>query len=158
MLVTMLYRMDWIGFGWTRKVSHKPHSGRNGLPPNVSSCCIDKSSSAELSEAIYSMFRWYKKAEVCYAYLVDVLGDEIPEHEASEFAKSRWFTRGWTLRELVAPSNVTFYSKNWNNIGTKERLCDLLSQITGIDLETLRGKGLELVSVARRMSWAAKRT
>jgi hypothetical protein len=104
------------------------------------------------------MFRWYQKADVCYAYLSDLPGDIVLPQECSEFAKSRWFTRGWTLQELIAPSNVGFYSKDWHSIGTKDQLCDLVATITGIDVETLRGQDLELVSVAQKMSWAAQRT
>jgi hypothetical protein len=125
---------------------------------NHSSCCIDKSSSAELSEAINSMFRWYEKAKVCYAYLCDVSQDTNLKEDISEFVKSRWFKRGWTLQELLAPKSVDFYSrheKGWRFLGTKEDLCDYISSITGIDTDTLYGAGLEHVSVARKMSWAS---
>jgi hypothetical protein len=98
----------------------------------VDTCCIDKSSSAELSEAINSMFRWYQNAEVCYAYLDDVqvalepgvdgvlLSDERFSEE--ELARSRWFTRGWTLQELVAPNDVVFYEKD-GSTSTQRRGC-----------------------------------
>src|SRR6266487_1057988 len=72
----------------------------------VDTCCIDKQSSAELSEAINSMYQWYQKAEICYAYLADVPADTNLQSEHSAFAKSRWFTRGWTLQELIAPSRL----------------------------------------------------
>jgi hypothetical protein len=65
----------------------------------IDTCCIDKSSSAELSEAINSMYRWYQWAKVCYAYLVDV-------QNPNQLEESKWFTRGWTLQELIAPSRV----------------------------------------------------
>ena len=123
-------------------------------------CCIDKTSSAELSEAINSMFRWYEKAKVCYAYLSDVSGDANLKKDVSEFVGSRWFTRGWTLQELVAPKSVLFYSRRytgWHFLGTKEDLCDHISAVTGIDTDTLYGAGLELASVARKMSWASHR-
>ncbi|KAF2252085.1 HET-domain-containing protein, partial [Trematosphaeria pertusa] len=127
----------------------------------VDTCCIDKTSSAELSEAINSMFRWYKNAQVCYAYLddidfrfwtksIDLLGER-------DLAKAKWFTRGWTLQELVAPKKVVFYIKGWNFVGNKASMVEKLARITGIDEETLAGGSLEAVSVARRMSWAAKR-
>lgn len=104
------------------------------------------------------MFRWYENAEVCYAYLSDVSSDVELENMSGEFVKSRWFTRGWTLQELVAPSNVVFYSKDWTSLGTKTKLSNLLSRITDINQEILEGGGvLEQVSVARRMSWAAAR-
>lgn len=123
-------------------------------------CCIDKTSSAELSEAINSMFRWYERARVCYAYLSDVSGDANLRVDVREFVESRWFTRGWTLQELVAPKSVLFYSKRgrgWHFLGSKEDLCDHISNITGIDTDTLYGAGLELASVARKMSWASQR-
>src|SRR5271155_2971591 len=69
----------------------------------VDTCCIDKSSSAELSEAINSMYRWYQNAQICYAYLADVIVAEKPRGRGSAFERSRWFTRGWTLQELIAP-------------------------------------------------------
>jgi hypothetical protein len=78
----------------------------------VDTCCIDKTSSAELSEAINSMFQWYRNAAVCYAYLADVTATPESTPERSEFAGSRWFKRGWTLQELLAPAHVWFFSKN----------------------------------------------
>ena len=106
------------------------------------------------------MFRWYQKARVCYAYLADVLKDTNPNEDSlvpEEFSRSRWFTRGWTLQELVAPQNVVFYSRSWKNIGTKEQLCNTISTITGIDIDTLLGEDLTVVSVANKMSWASGR-
>ncbi|KAK4466183.1 heterokaryon incompatibility protein-domain-containing protein [Cladorrhinum samala] len=101
----------------------------------VDTCCIDKTSSAELSEAINSMFRWYEQAEVCYAYLADV-----PPRSARnavdpgpKFASSRWFTRGWTLQELLAPAKVLFFASDWSIMGTRAELCSLISSITDID-------------------------
>jgi hypothetical protein len=134
----------------------------------VDTCCIDKSSSAELSEAINSMFRWYQNAEVCYAYLDDVqvalepgvdgvlLSDERFSEE--ELASSRWFTRGWTLQELVAPNDVVFYGKGWKYIDTKTWLRESLEHITGISANVLWDSGqLEEESIAQRMSWMARR-
>src|SRR3989440_8278796 len=81
----------------------------------IDTCCIDKTSSSELSEAINSMFRWYENALVCYAYLSDVPAST----EASfTFIKSRWFTRGWTLEELIAPRKLVFFASNWRRIDT----------------------------------------
>ncbi|MCJ1233245.1 hypothetical protein MMC14_001200 [Varicellaria rhodocarpa] len=123
----------------------------------VDTCCIDKSSSAELSEAINSMYSWYQKAEICYAYLADVHA-AIATTGDSAFADSRWFKRGWTLQELIGPSNLTFYSYGWEEIGKKSTLRNILSEITGIDVGTLTDvKRLEYVSVAKRMSWASGR-
>jgi hypothetical protein len=81
----------------------------------IDTCCIDKTSSVELSEAINSMYRWYQEAKVCYAYLSDV-------QSKSEISNSRWFTRGWTLQELIAPSEVIFFDKEWKVLGTKTSL------------------------------------
>lgn len=103
------------------------------------------------------MFRWYQKADVCYVYLPDISKDITLPDEYSEIARSRWFTRGWTLQELIAPSSLIFYSKEWYRIGTKTELCELLATITGIDVETLQGQDLEYISVAKRMCWASKR-
>lgn len=128
----------------------------------VDTCCIDKSSSAELSEAINSMFRWYLNARVCYAYLRDVAtvypGSSEP---GPEFYTSKWFTRGWTLQELLAPDAVVFYSKSWQKIGTKKELIGTLSQITNIDSYFLGPEAdtrLRFASIAQKMSWASKRT
>jgi Heterokaryon incompatibility protein (HET) len=103
----------------------------------IDSCCIDKSSSSELQEAINSMWNWYKRANICYAYLSDV-----PDWEAGwdeRFGRSRWFTRGWTLQELIAPSSVEFYARDWTPIGTKLERLDEVHSITGIDIRVLHG-------------------
>jgi hypothetical protein len=114
----------------------------------VDSCCIDKSSSAELSEAINSMFEWYRNAQVCYAYLSDV-GPE----PSSTFEQSKWFTRGWTLQELLAPEMMVFFNRDWKEIGTKLRMRKLIESVTGITHLT----NFELASVAQKMSWASRR-
>lgn len=124
----------------------------------IDTCCIDKSSSAELSEAINSMHLWYQKAEICYAYLADVhtVGNAVTL--TSTFAKSLWFSRGWTLQELIAPANLVFFSHDWIEIGKKSNLCNILADITGVDVGILTGmKPLESASVAKRMSWASFR-
>ena len=202
----------------------------------VDTCCIDKTSSAELSEAINSMFRWYQKAEVCYAFLSDVPGHSghtgttsdsesiasskstIPttinsrskavfgqeeDHSTSSstdagyrdlgledmdssdpdstgpdpatldstnsaslsvstlpngFSHSRWFTRGWTLQELLAPESVFFYSADWKFLGTKFSLVNSISDITGIETPwLLKDIPLGIASIAQRMAWASKR-
>lgn len=122
----------------------------------IDTCCIDKSSSAELTEAINSMYPWYKNADVCYVYLVDVdshgydisvPGLKIP------FGGCRWFSRGWTLQELIAPKNVIFYDSEWRELGTKQNLRKVISEVTGIGEDVLdveRYKGWW--SVAQRMS------
>ncbi|OAL46966.1 HET-domain-containing protein [Pyrenochaeta sp. DS3sAY3a] len=99
----------------------------------VDSCCIDKTSSQELTEAINSMFRWYKEAEKCYVYLEDVLSDTVDEGSemwTRAFKRSRWFTRGWTLQELIAPSSVEFFSAREQRLGDKRSLEMAIHQST----------------------------
>ena len=95
---------------------------------------------------------------MCFAYLRDVPPDEDPCISGSYFSRSRWFTRGWTLQELIAPSVVVFLANNWQNIGTKSRLQRVLSKITGVPVNFLLGDDLENASVAQRMSWASKQS
>lgn len=116
----------------------------------IDTCCIDKSSSAELSEEINSMFRWYSMADVCYAYLHDATG----EHD---YLSSEWFDRGWTLQELIAPKKVDFHAKDWIKFGSRSELSEALSKKTGIAEAYLHGADLSRASIAERMSWAAKR-
>ncbi|KAL1949843.1 hypothetical protein VTO73DRAFT_8724 [Trametes versicolor] len=121
-------------------------------------CCIDKRSSAELEEAINSMFRWYAEAAVCFALLEDVEDECVVQETNSAFRRSVWFTRGWTLQELLAPQLVLFFSQGWKCLGTKVGLARLVCDITGIDIEVLTmRRALKHVSVARRMLWAANR-
>jgi len=102
----------------------------------VDTCCINKSSNRELSEAINSMFRWYRKAAKCYAYLTDVsTNDQIDlslQPWEAAFGNSRWFTRGWTLQELIAPLLVDFFYSNGNRLGDKKSLEGQLHKITRI--------------------------
>ncbi|GJC78530.1 vegetative incompatibility protein HET-E-1 [Colletotrichum liriopes] len=129
----------------------------------VDTNCIDKTSSAELSEAINSMFAWYEHAAVCIIYLADVewedgLIDKIHGHESLPFRNSRWFTRGWTLQELLAPRKAFFFTKEWIEIGTKSELRFPVSKITGIDVTYLaENRKIWTASTAARMSWASKR-
>ncbi|EFQ25695.1 heterokaryon incompatibility protein [Colletotrichum graminicola M1.001] len=127
----------------------------------IDTCCIDKSSSSELSEAINSMFRWYRDADVCFAYLADAPYAEPGTPEcAAALAGSRWFTRGWTLQELLAPVALEFYSSDWRRIGSRPDLARVIASVTGIDPAYLDGDGalrLAQASVAERMSWASRR-
>ena len=124
----------------------------------VDSCCIDKASSSELSEAINSMYQWYGLSTVCYAYLADVPPGKDPSEEGSAFRESRWFKRGWTLQELIAPESVIFLASDWTPIGSKLDLVDLVEEITGIPDEALvHWTSLDAFSVAQRLSWAASR-
>ena len=125
-------------------------------------CCINKESSSELSEAINSMYRYYSLAEVCYAYLGDVSQDVGGMYsqvwQGSGFMESRWHTRGWTLQELIAPTFLIFLSREWQVLGTKANLADTLEQITKVPVAVLRKEvDLGSTSIAQRMSWAAGR-
>jgi hypothetical protein len=137
----------------------------------IDTCCIDKTSSSELSEAINSMFQWYAAARVCYAYLQDVPPGLDPFDRDSDFQRSRWFTRGWTLQELVAPRQIEFYASDWTPVFplyatwtaetqpvTPRKKIALLSGITRIPESVLRkSHHLSLVSAACKFSWAADR-
>jgi hypothetical protein len=119
-------------------------------------CCIDKSSSTELSEAINSMYEYYSKAKLCIAYLDDV------ENEAAgnvSIENAKWFTRGWTLQELIAPRHIRFYSREWQYLGTKKTLLSKLALATGIRKSVLLQPAmLTHVGVSQKLSWAAHRT
>ncbi|KAG1800530.1 uncharacterized protein BJ212DRAFT_111655 [Suillus subaureus] len=119
----------------------------------IDTCCIDKTSSAELSEAINSMYAWYQDSAVCYVYLHDVGGDEDPR---AGFEDADWFRRGWTLQELIAPDNVYFFNKYWIKIGSKATFVDILEKITRIRQDILLGIPCK-PSIAEKMSWAAGR-
>ena len=130
----------------------------------VDSCCIDKSNSVELAEAINSMRRWYRNAVKCYVYLSDVstynmdqlLGSSPLPYE-SAFRKSRWFTRGWTLQELLAPQSVEFYSREGKFLGDKKSLELQIHETTGIPISALQGSPLSQFSVDERFSWTINR-
>lgn len=124
----------------------------------VDTCCIDKSSSAELSEAINSMFEWYRNSAICYAFLDDVASDQEASIRRREFYASQWFQRGWTLQELLAPAQVVFFSADWKALGNKRSLAEPISKITKISVEILCGAAtIQSASIAKRMSWAAGR-
>ena len=133
----------------------------------VDTCCIDKTSSAELSEAINSMYKWYQQAEICFVFLSDVASprnaipvgsgsqSERQQHIRSLFDKCRWITRGWTLQELVAPAKILFYDNEFNCFASKQDSKDALSQVTGINIEVLESGDASGASIAQRMRWAA---
>ncbi|KAI1381885.1 HET-domain-containing protein [Hypoxylon crocopeplum] len=132
----------------------------------VDTCCIDKSSSAELSEALNSMYIWYHRAAICYAYLADVggLSGADDDHDALElrnsaFRSSRWFRRGWTLQELLAPRLIFFYDASWNFIDDRLGLSELISEVTGIGVECIREPHVHIpsASTALKLSWASQR-
>ena len=124
----------------------------------VDTCCIDKTSSSELSEAINSMFKWYASAAECVAFLADVPEHQNPSSPGSAFRRSRWFTRGWTLQELIAPREVLFVGEQWTVLGSKGSLKAVIAEVTNIVADVLtHEQSFETISVAERMSWAAKR-
>jgi len=135
----------------------------------IDTCCIDKSSSAELSEAINSMFRWYRDSTVCYAYLSDladppnaiVVADVNSMARAmnKQLANSAWFTRGWTLQELIAPRKLIFYTASWTEVAEKNNwyLRRRIEKQTGIPVPVLLTGDFSRCSLAQRMSWASSR-
>ncbi|EIW51971.1 HET-domain-containing protein, partial [Trametes versicolor FP-101664 SS1] len=124
----------------------------------IDSCCIDKASSAELSEAINSMYELYRLSGACYVYLADVPDDDHPQALGSSFRFSRWRKRGWTLQELIAPERVIFLTSTWRFLGTRLGLATTLADITTISVDILVGHAsVASISVAQRMSWASLR-
>jgi hypothetical protein len=162
----------------SEKVSYRDYADRKGLSKSrydkihcccrladsegfqyvwIDTCCIDKSSSAELSEAINSMFQWYRDAVICYAFLSDVDSSQDPTPDESLFSRSRWFTRGWTLQELLAPAELVFMGSDWVEIGTRKSLRGIVSHVTHISEKVLDECRWAEYSVAQNMSWAAGR-
>jgi NACHT domain/Heterokaryon incompatibility protein (HET) len=130
----------------------------------VDSCCIKRSSDSELSESINSMFRWYQGASRCYVYIGDVSttkrkrGDENAQDAWKQaFRDSRWFTRGWTLQELLAPRSVEFFSKDGHRLGDKQSLDQLIHEITGIPILALRVTSFSQFSAEHKFEWAENR-
>jgi hypothetical protein len=125
----------------------------------VDTACIDKSSSAELSEAINSMFKWYEESELCIVYLADVPSRPSIEEDDGNFRRSRYFTRGWTLQELIAPKTLMFYYDDWKQLGYRDGWERLLEDVTQIHMPALQCGKLEResFSIAQRMSWASGR-
>lgn len=115
----------------------------------VDTCCIDKTNSTQLQEAINSMFRWYQQAARCYVYLSDV--------PLKPFQDSKWFTRGWTLQELIAPRSVQFFDSDGQQLGSRKSLKQKIHNITGIPTSALQGTNLSEYSVEEKMSWAKHR-
>jgi hypothetical protein len=138
--------------GWRKIDFCAKQAGVDGLRYIwVDTCCIDKRNAVELSEAINSMFRWYQKATRCYVYLSDVSIDR--QHGQSNpawavaFRESRWFTRGWTLQEMIAPMSVDFFSSEGEPLGSKLTLEHTIHEITGIAASALRGEALSNFSI-----------
>lgn len=119
-------------------------------------CCIDKLNSNEINETIISMYSWFESADICYAYLSDI--SSSTSEVQFELPKCEWFTRSWTLLELLAPSSVEFFDADWGLIGTKASLADLISEITGIREAVLTGAvRLDQCQVSEKMAWASNR-
>ncbi|KAK4907126.1 hypothetical protein LTR49_023821 [Elasticomyces elasticus] len=135
----------------------------------IDSCCIDKTSSTELNESLRSMFRWYRQATICLTYLADVKVSEslpttfrllkpVKRDDDSIRTNSEWFERGWTLQELLAPTHMMFYDKQWKKIGTKKDLVEDLEKITSIsESYILNPDTIRAASVAMKLSWARDR-
>ncbi|KAK4032710.1 HET-domain-containing protein [Parachaetomium inaequale] len=143
--------VDWRAYknkqGWPEIVNSAQHARNCGWRYIwIDTCCIDKSDVTDLSEAINSMFRWYECAEVCYAYLANVPPDHptLVHPWTWSFRSSRWFRRGWTLQELLAPSFLEFLDRDWNPIGSRTN--------GPMKLSWRRAS-----SVATKLSWAANR-
>jgi hypothetical protein len=130
----------------------------------VDTCCIDTTDKAEHSKAIQSMFRWYRSATKCYVYLSDVSMKKRKIRNSSSafswepaFKSSRWFARGWTLQELLAPTIVEFYSQEGKILGSKTSLKLMIHKTTGIPLEVLSGAPLPCFTVKQRLQWKGDR-
>jgi hypothetical protein len=166
------------GHGWT-KIQHACQITRsdNFQWVWVDTCCINKDSSAELTEAINSMFQWYQRARTCYVFLQDVRDVNDPDNQSSsavirafsertafyedQFKKSDWFRRGWTLQELLAPRELKFFNSKFQCIGSRAELSGLIAEASGIDRlyveQPLSSNVLQDLSIAERMRWASSR-
>jgi hypothetical protein len=131
----------------------------------VDTCCIDKSNTIEVQRSINSMFRWYQEATRCYVYLSDVsvTRNRKRKSEPSEtqwksaFRESKWFTRGWTLQELLAPTSVEFFAQDGQWLGDKQSLEQDIHEVTGIATQALRDNQLSRFDIDERFKWAEKR-
>ncbi|EPE34206.1 hypothetical protein GLAREA_07219 [Glarea lozoyensis ATCC 20868] len=123
----------------------------------IDTCCIDKTFSTELSEAINSMYTWYENSHVCYVFLEDV-PEHSPLFSRTPFKYARWFSRGWCLQELIAPRKIEFYSADWTEIGTQNSLRVLIEDITGVPVAILQKEAsLADLTIAQKFSWAYRR-
>jgi hypothetical protein len=175
--------------GWSKLTKYCERTAKDGWEwAWMDTCCIDKTNPADTQEAINAMFRWYQNAGVCYAYLedmdtLDLLKDaELPEdmdldeiigsknvanresflHTALNpfFVNSKWFTRGWTLQELLAPHYLVFVDSAWRRIGTRENWAadiEKASKIEARHLTAFTPTDFKSCSIAMRLSWASRR-
>lgn len=141
--------------GWAKLKNYCDLARSNGWQYAwMDTCCIDKTNSADTQEAINAMFRWYAATGVCYAYLDGVDSREL-NHSHETFRTARWFTRGWTLQELLAPTNLIFVDQNWKDIGTRE---DWIEDVTNAcNMSTNDLTDYEYCSIAAKLSWASHR-
>jgi hypothetical protein len=128
----------------------------------VDTCCINKQDLNELTTAINSMFRWYQNASRCYVYLSDVSArTQDGQHDHAEwdsaFRNSRWFRRGWTLQELLAPKIVDFYTRDGVRLGDKSTLKERIAAVTGIPIDALEGRAMSEFSIEEKFSWVENR-
>ena len=125
----------------------------------MDTCCVDQQNPVELTTAINSMYRWYQNAYTCFVYLADItLSPSTPSGHYPDLSPCKWFSRGWTLQELVASNSTQFFSREWTWLGDKDTLQSTLTKITKILGHYLEGsKPIRSASIAQRMSWAAGR-
>jgi Heterokaryon incompatibility protein (HET) len=164
--ITVAYKRSSLK-GWSKVANACCRAAADGWEYIwIDTCCIDKTNTTELGEAINSMFRWYKDAQICYAYLADVppryfvLSSECRVETPLVpwrwyFRSSRWFTRGWTLQELLAPGFLLFLDQQWGNIGAREEWADEIYRATGIGVKHLLD--FHQCCIAIKLSWAANR-
>lgn len=119
-------------------------------------CCIDKTSSSELDEAIRSIFRWYSNAAICIIHLAQTTSVDC-------MGLDEWFQRGWTLQELLAPPVVKFFNANWRPLTSEpndkrdDGIMGRVAHITGCGSPSLRAFDPGPFDVDLRMTWAARR-
>jgi hypothetical protein len=131
----------------------------------VDTCCINKNDFTELQHAINSFFPWYRDADICYVFLSDVSATKRKaDSEAFQcvweraFRDSRWFTRGWTLQELLAPRKLKFFSCEGKALGHVQELQYLIHSITKLPIAALTGDSLEEFGIEERLGWTQNRT
>ncbi|PPJ59702.1 hypothetical protein CBER1_10545 [Cercospora berteroae] len=140
----------------------------------IDTCCILQQSSEEVSEAVNSMFKSYRNAVVCIAYLDDFGGVRESGSGGGDLGmlgRSKWFTRGWTLQELVAPKNVVFVTRKWEVLGYKgmrteglgkmelgPELGEILARVTGIPEPVLRDyEYARAIGAEQKLEWMSER-
>lgn len=142
--------------GWDKIRFCMKQAARDGLHFSwVDTCCIKKDDTTELQYSINSMFRWYKEAAKCYVLMTDVSTSGLNWQDA--FERSRWFTRGWTLQELLAPSHIEFFSMDGEMLGSLNELKEVVQKITRLPLSALSGAQLHDFGVEERLSWTETR-